>query len=518
MNVIDQIQKLLDNFENIFVNEYPEEKFEELKAKYHEIADEYPEKFDISFNETNKEEIKKNLEETLKELDEKDDDVGETSYYLDDSFKNIKYEKENTRVINIKRDFLDGTIIMPDFQRKYVWSKKQVVELIVSFLLNIPIPTLYAYSDFDTEELREKIYVIDGQQRLTSLLFYYYGVFPKSLKNRKKYDFTFFQRCEERTKIKELIKKAETSDEKITLKDKLNRLEEDLKKLYDVQLDVKFQTRVEENGNFTLKDLSLETLEKNDPKLRNLILTTTLEITMLKDFSNMESLARIFNIYNSKGKPLTEDEIRKSLYNKNSLYKKIGEYCLRVENEKLYSNYSKFNSTDIIVSEKRLFQLLSYYFNLTMKFDKNKRKYIKDTDKIQKHLQGYASEKELIQGPLDQDLSTKSTKGKKIDNIISEYSKYIADSSEDVAKEEYESIEKFFNLEFIRKDASNKNKYSFKNLISAYIIARYFNLLDNKNITIGKDILFCKVNYSSTLEYGRVKGIYGIFKKKGYIE
>lgn len=518
MNVIDQIQKLLDNFENIFENEYPEEKFEELTIKYYEIRDEYPDKFDMEFSEENKEEIKQNLEEILKELDEKDDDVGETSYYLDDSFKNIKYEKENSRVINLKRDFLDGTIIMPDFQRKYVWNKKQVVELIVSFLLNIPIPTLYAYSDFDTEELKEKIYIVDGQQRLTSLLFYYYGVFPKSLKNRKKYDYTFFQKCEKRTELKELIKKAEISDEKIKLRDELNILEEDLKKIYDVQLDVKFQTRVEEKGKFTLKDLSLETLEKSDPKLRNLILTTTLEITMLKDFSNMESLARIFNIYNSKGKPLTEDEIRKSLYNKNYLYKKIGEYCLNVENEKSYSAYSKFNSTDIIVSEKRLFQLLSYYFNLTMKFDKNKRKYIKDSNKIEEYLQGNINERELIQGPLDQNLSTKSTKNKKIDNIISEYSKYIANSSEDVAKEEYESIKKFFSLNFIRKEANSKNKYSFKNLISAYIIARYFNLLDNNEITIGKEVLFCKVNYPSTLEYGRVKQIYGIFKKKGYIK
>lgn len=521
INVIDQIQKVLENIENL--DTLSEEKKEEIQAKFYEIKDEYGERLSFDFNNEHKDYIKDELEKIISELDKEDeDDVGDTNYYLDDSFKKIKYERENSRVINLKRDFLDGIIVMPDFQRKYVWSKKQVVELIVSFLLNIPIPTLYAYSEYDEKEFKEKIYIIDGQQRLTSLLFYYYSIFPKSLKIRKKYDFELFKKCEERLWIKEELKNSSKIEKKNELKNKLLNLENDLKKNYDIQLDVKFQTRIEENNTIKLRDLSIENLEKTDPRLKNIILTTPLEITMLKNFSNLENLSRIFNIYNSKGKPLTEDEIRKSLYNKNYLYQAIGEYCLKVEKNKNFSEYSKFNSTDTIISEKRLLQLLSYYFNLTMKFDSEKKWYVADNLKIKKILNNKSTSMDLIKGTLDPSLSTKSVKGKRIENVISEYSKYISkpnekESSDLKSKNEFETIEKFFKLKFNRKEVSSSEKYSFKNLITIYILVRYFNLLDNKDLIIDREILCYKASTSGALEKERIVFIYNVLKERGLI-
>ena len=231
INVIEEIQKVLENIDTI--ETLTPEKIDEIRGKFYEIKDEYKDRLQFDLTVENKIFIKNELEKIITELDKEDeeDDVGDTNYYLDESFKNIKYERENSRVINLKRDFLDGTIVMPDFQRKYVWSKKQVVELIVSFLLNIPIPTLYAYSEYDEEEYKEKIYIVDGQQRLTSLLFYYYSIFPKSLKIRKKYDFEFFQKCEKRLLIKEELKTSSKSEIKNKLKSELNSLENDLKKL-----------------------------------------------------------------------------------------------------------------------------------------------------------------------------------------------------------------------------------------------------------------------------------------------
>lgn len=532
INVLEQIQKVLENIEFVFPSEdnntdFTPEKIEEIKGKFYEIKEEYSDRLNFEFLDKNKLKIKEELEKIISELDKEDiDDIGDTNYYLDDSFKNIKYERENSRVINLKRDFLDGTIVMPDFQRKYVWSKKQVVELIVSFLLNIPIPTLYAYSEYDENEYKEKIYIIDGQQRLTSLLFYYYSIFPKSLKIRKKYDFEFFQKCEKRANIKEKLKNSNfpKDENKNELKNELFILENNLKKDYDVQLDVKFQTRIEEDNGIKLKDLSIETLEKSDPRLKNIILTTPLEITMLKNFSNLENLSRIFNIYNSKGKPLTEDEIRKSLYHKNYLYKSLGEYCLKVEKNKGFSEYSKFNSTDTVISEKRLLQLLSYYFNLTMQFNSSKKWYEKDEFKLKRILKNSEElSKELIKETLDSSLSAKSVKGKRIENIISEYSKYISKTSNNEitkqeAEKEFETIEKFFKLKFNRKEESNQeNKYSFKNLIAAYIIVRYFKLLDDKNIYIDREILCYKPNYSCALESQRLKHIYNVLRERGNI-
>lgn len=519
MNVIEQIQQILKNIQDVFSEDFSSEKLNELKLKYDEIIKEYSELSEISFENENKEKIESSLNKIFKDLEknENSDDYGDTSYYLDNSFKNIKYVKENSRVINLKRDYLEGIIVMPDFQRKYVWSKKQVVELIVSFLLNIPIPTLYAYSEFDNEELTEKIYIIDGQQRLTSILFYFYGVFPKSLKNRKKYDFNLFRLCEKRNDIKNKLKTEENLELIKEMKKELEGIEKKIKLDYDIQLDVKFQTRIEENNEIKIKDLSLETLEVSEPRFRNIILTTPLEITMLKDFETIENLSRIFNIYNSKGKPLTEDEIRKSLYNKNYLYKKLGEYCLEVEaNEHENSSFSKFNSTDTIASEKKLFQLLAYYFNLTMQYDKNTKWYKEDFEKISNYLNNKEikkDEKEIIKGTLDS-----SYKGKKIEDLITEYSKYMAKAKQEILEKEFETIEKFFELDFKKENISNKKKrkYSFKNLICNYIIVRHFNLFEN-NIIIDEDMLSCTVRYTNTLEIGRLKAVYDLYVKRGYI-
>lgn len=69
-----------------------------------------------------------------------------------------------------KRHKLD---IQPQFQRYFVWDKLKSSRLIESALLGIPLPVVYL-----SEEQDGKIYVIDGQQRLTSFFSYIDGIFP----------------------------------------------------------------------------------------------------------------------------------------------------------------------------------------------------------------------------------------------------------------------------------------------------------------------------------------------------
>lgn len=63
-------------------------------------------------------------------------------------------------------------IIIPDFQREFVWSIKQASLLIESFLLGLPVPPVFFYIDKDNKNL-----VIDGQQRILSIVFYFEGFF-----------------------------------------------------------------------------------------------------------------------------------------------------------------------------------------------------------------------------------------------------------------------------------------------------------------------------------------------------
>ncbi|HRK63684.1 MAG TPA: DUF262 domain-containing protein [Terricaulis sp.] len=64
-------------------------------------------------------------------------------------------------------------IVVPQYQRKYVWTIKQASLLVESFLLGLPVPPLFLYV---TDE--NKYEVIDGQQRLLSMMYYlddYFG-------------------------------------------------------------------------------------------------------------------------------------------------------------------------------------------------------------------------------------------------------------------------------------------------------------------------------------------------------
>ena len=66
----------------------------------------------------------------------------------------------------------NGDIEIPDFQRKFVWTIRQSSLLIDSFLSGLPVPQLFFYIDEESKSL-----VIDGQQRILSIIFFFEGYF-----------------------------------------------------------------------------------------------------------------------------------------------------------------------------------------------------------------------------------------------------------------------------------------------------------------------------------------------------
>lgn len=66
----------------------------------------------------------------------------------------------------------DGDIEIPDFQREFVWTIKQSSLLIDSFLCGLPVPSVFFYID----ELNKNL-VIDGQQRILSVVYFLEGYF-----------------------------------------------------------------------------------------------------------------------------------------------------------------------------------------------------------------------------------------------------------------------------------------------------------------------------------------------------
>ncbi len=75
-------------------------------------------------------------------------------------------------VITVFNRLERGTYYVPKFQRDFVWKTPQSSSLIESLIMQLPIPAIFLAKDED-----EKSYIIDGQQRLTSIKKFYKGEF-----------------------------------------------------------------------------------------------------------------------------------------------------------------------------------------------------------------------------------------------------------------------------------------------------------------------------------------------------
>ena len=74
-----------------------------------------------------------------------------------------------------------GDIAIPKFQRQFVWKQIQASKLIESFLVGLPVPAIFLY----TERKSQKHLVIDGQQRLKSIFYFLEGFFGEEEKGRR---------------------------------------------------------------------------------------------------------------------------------------------------------------------------------------------------------------------------------------------------------------------------------------------------------------------------------------------
>lgn len=103
------------------------------------------------------------------EIEEEDEEEDAVSVDYDIA----SYPSDNT-LFAYQQMWKDGDIIIPDYQREFVWTIKQSSLLIDSFLCGLPVPPVFLYINEENKNI-----VIDGQQRILSAVFFMEGYFGK---------------------------------------------------------------------------------------------------------------------------------------------------------------------------------------------------------------------------------------------------------------------------------------------------------------------------------------------------
>lgn len=104
----------------------------------------------------------------------------------------IRDERRTTSDV-VRRIKNDRFVLDPDFQRGFVWDKDKQSRLIESILLRIPLPVFYV-----AEDNEGRLIVVDGRQRLTTLLDFLDNKLALQLKDRPELDGKRFDRLDVR--------------------------------------------------------------------------------------------------------------------------------------------------------------------------------------------------------------------------------------------------------------------------------------------------------------------------------
>jgi hypothetical protein len=189
---------------------------------------------------------------------------------------------------------LKQNIILPDYQRYFVWSEKKVNTLIETLKNKefVPPITIGAFKIGDTNQNL----ILDGQQRLTSILLAYLGLYPDA----QTYKSTI-----------ELF--ASENDDEVEEEDKLhldNILEWNLRKLTEKGKNKTVILNEIVEGNYKSIDLQIDDdfLKSTFLGFSYLVPDTSNEKEQQKYYSS------VFRNINIQGEPLLPQESRAALY------------------------------------------------------------------------------------------------------------------------------------------------------------------------------------------------------------
>lgn len=173
----------------------------------------------------------------------------------------------------------ENLFVIPEYQRKYRWSKEQVEELAASLIRDLPIPPIYTFRNE-----KGQLEILDGQQRVMSLYFYFIGKFFKSSKESG-FDY------------RELAL------------DNVKNFEEALESQYDIEPTHFYMNIGNERCDISYQELPVEIRRKVD-----YITIPVVEIKIANQELKDVTLHKIFTNLNNGGVQLSDQELRNGIF------------------------------------------------------------------------------------------------------------------------------------------------------------------------------------------------------------
>ena len=175
-----------------------------------------------------------------------------------------------------------GDYVIPDFQRMYHWTEEQAEQLAISLVRGMPIPPIYGYRNAE-----QQVVILDGQQRVLSLYFYYIGKFLGKKRNA-------------------FIDVRKANDGSIKFRDYLESC--DLKeKKYQMESEGK-------NGKTQIIDITYQNISDRVKRKIDFSPITLVEINVDSKEYKERTLHKIFANLNIGGTPLSSQELRNGIY------------------------------------------------------------------------------------------------------------------------------------------------------------------------------------------------------------
>lgn len=247
------------------------------------------------------------------------DDVETDEIFQWDTFNySIRGSVTNTDIESMINALGDGTCTVPGFQRRFVWTKDQVSRLAFSIIKGIPVPPIYVY--FDEDEGNEVI--LDGQQRMTALFLYFYGIYFQRENKRKKINFKdICSKMAEKRKLDEEISNESARDKKKELIERKKSILDYLKTSYEI---VETEYYVKDNSG-NKHDITFEHFKEKEKRYLKRKSLQYAVVECAEGDSPQTFYTMVFKMLNSAGKNLGRQEVRNGLYWKTKLYRGLFE-------------------------------------------------------------------------------------------------------------------------------------------------------------------------------------------------